>query len=82
VLPHAARCDGDKLWAVKHHFLPNYSLVAIACLFALPALVTAATPTVADAQAFMNKAQAELLDLNTIEARAGWVQETYITGDT
>jgi peptidyl-dipeptidase A len=44
--------------------------------------VTAAAPTAADAQAFMNKAEAELLDLNTIAARAGWVQETYITGDT
>jgi peptidyl-dipeptidase A len=54
----------------------------MACLLALPALVAAATPTVADAQAFMDKAQAELLDLNTIAGRAGWVQETYITGDT
>ncbi len=40
------------------------------------------TPTVADAQAFMDKAEAELLTLSNAGQQAGWVQETYITPDT
>jgi len=38
--------------------------------------------TVADAQAFMDRAEADLLALANEAARAGWVQETYITDDT
>jgi peptidyl-dipeptidase A len=45
-------------------------------------LFGARTPTVADAQAFMDKAEAELLTLSTEGQQAGWVQETYITSDT
>jgi hypothetical protein len=30
----------------------------------------------------MNKAEAEMLDLGNESQRAGWVQETYLTGDT
>ncbi len=41
-----------------------------------------AKPTVADAQAFMDTAEAELLDLTTISSRAGWIEETYITDDS
>ncbi|MGI8770958.1 MAG: M2 family metallopeptidase [Acidobacteriaceae bacterium] len=55
------------------------------CLTAapLPAQSAAsAKPTVADAQAFMDKAEAELLELTTISERAGWIQETYIIDDS
>jgi len=39
-------------------------------------------PTVAEAQAFMDHAEAELLALANESSRATWVQETYITDDT
>jgi peptidyl-dipeptidase A len=39
-------------------------------------------PTVADAQSFMDKAEAELLALGIAGGRNAWVQETYITFDT
>jgi peptidyl-dipeptidase A len=51
-------------------------------LLALPAVTFAAAPTVADARAFMDKAEAELLKMTILQQRAGWVQETYITDDT
>jgi peptidyl-dipeptidase A len=51
-------------------------------LFAIPTMAIAATPTVADAKAFMDKAEAELLKMTVLQQRAGWVQETYITDDT
>jgi peptidyl-dipeptidase A len=39
-------------------------------------------PTVAEAEAFMNKAEAQLFDLGVRAGRAGWVQENFITDDT
>jgi peptidyl-dipeptidase A len=50
-------------------------------LLAFPVLMAAA-PTVADAQAFMDHAEAELLKIGVLQERAQWVQETYITDDT
>jgi peptidyl-dipeptidase A len=50
-------------------------------LLAFPAIMAAA-PTVADAKAFMDRAEAELLKIGTMQQRAQWVQETYITDDT
>ena len=47
----------------------------------VPAMAQRA-PTVADAQAFMANAEAELLKLGIMAQRAEWVAETYITGDT
>jgi peptidyl-dipeptidase A len=38
--------------------------------------------TVAEAQAFMKKAENQLEDLNIRASRAGWVQENFITDDT
>jgi peptidyl-dipeptidase A len=38
--------------------------------------------TVAEAQAFMKKAEAQLEDLTVRASRAGWVQENFITDDT
>jgi peptidyl-dipeptidase A len=49
----------------------------------LAALASAAAkPTVADARAFMDKAESELLDLTNEAQRSGWIEETYITQDT
>src|SRR5260370_38150308 len=42
----------------------------------------AGAPTVAEAQAFMDRAEADLLALANEAAQAGWVQATYITDDT
>jgi peptidyl-dipeptidase A len=46
----------------------------------VPAQVNA--PTVAEAQEFMNKAEAQLADLSVRVNRASWVQENFITDDT
>ena len=43
---------------------------------------TAPPPTVAEARAFLDKANSELLELTNFASRAGWVQETFITDDT
>lgn len=42
----------------------------------------AAKPTVEDARKFIDRAEAQLLDLWVKQQRASWVQETYITDDT
>src|SRR5438309_11692253 len=39
-------------------------------------------PTVAEAQAFMKKAEDQLLDEGVRASRASWVQENFITDDT
>ncbi len=39
-------------------------------------------PTVAQAEAFMKKAEAQLFDANVAASRAAWVQENFITDDT
>jgi peptidyl-dipeptidase A len=58
-------------------------LTIVLASLALPFLMAAATqPTVAEAKAFMDKAEAEILKMTAIQQRAGWVQETYITDDT
>lgn len=61
-------------------------------LRAFPAIVAAgllllatraqAAPTAAQAKAFMDKVEAELLKLGVADNRANWVKETYITDDT
>ena len=45
-------------------------------------MAAATQPTVAEAKAFMDKAEAEILKITVIQQRAQWVQETYITDDT
>ncbi|HWF06970.1 MAG TPA: M2 family metallopeptidase [Bryobacteraceae bacterium] len=57
-------------------------LAIVIALLGLPMLLAAAAPTVAEAQAFMDKAEAELLKMTVLQQRAEWVQETYITDDT
>ena len=43
---------------------------------------TSSKPTVAEAEAFMNQAEAQLKDMSIKASRAGWVQENFITDDT
>jgi peptidyl-dipeptidase A len=47
-----------------------------------PAAQAAARPTAADADAFVARAEHELADFSVINARAQWVNQTYITQDT
>ncbi len=51
-------------------------------LFSLMAVRWAGAQTVDEAQAFMQKAEAELLTLANDGQRAQWIEETYITQDT
>jgi len=54
-------------------------------LFSISAMMQAQTnskPTVAEAQQFMDKAEAQLKDLGVKVSRATWVQENFITDDT
>ncbi|MEP6716130.1 MAG: M2 family metallopeptidase [Terriglobia bacterium] len=48
----------------------------------LATCATAAPPTVADAKAFMDRAEAELLKLNIAANQAEWIAETYINDDS
>ena len=51
--------------------------------FLLAGVASAAPqPTVADARAFLDRAEAELLKLNITDERAEWVHENFITDDT
>ncbi len=60
----------------------------VVCLAAvLGALLTSAAcsrrqPTAEEAKAFLERAEAKLFTLSEEAGRAGWVQNTYITGDT
>jgi peptidyl-dipeptidase A len=47
-----------------------------------PAVETAAAPTAAEADAFVARAERELAEFGVINARAQWVNATYITQDT
>jgi hypothetical protein len=53
------------------------------CVPTVPAQSAAATkPSVAEALAFIDRAEQELNTLQIDQARASWVEETYITDDT
>src|SRR3954468_19648185 len=43
---------------------------------------TSGSPTVADAEAFMNKAEARLAELTVKVSKANWVHDNFITDDT
>jgi len=63
------------------------SLLAVAGLLVCASAATtqnaaAAKPTVAEAVAFIDSAEKELSAMSIDAARAGWVEETYITDDT
>src|SRR5277367_6577177 len=59
------------------------SLVAIFCLGSGFYLAGAPKPpTLAEARAFIDRAQSRLLELSVQQGRADWVKSTYITDDT
>ena len=51
-------------------------------ILTMSAYAQTASPTVAEAQAFMNKAEAQFAELTVKVNRATWVQENFITDDT
>jgi peptidyl-dipeptidase A len=71
------------LFSISCLSLPSTTWAANAGSEVPPTAATSTQPvTVADAQAFMDKAEEELLALVNMAGRAEWVQETYITDDT
>src|SRR3954469_25781742 len=58
------------------------SLVFLLSVLSMNAYAQTAPPTVAEAQEFMNKAEAQFAEQGIKVQRATWVQETYITDDT
>ena len=59
------------------------SLVALFCLGSGFSLAAATKPpTLAEARAFLDRAQAKLLELSVQDSRADWVKSTFITYDT
>lgn len=56
--------------------------LVLAVLFLVVVPAHAQSPTPADAQKFIESAEQRLLDLNIKAARAGWVQQNFITVDT
>lgn len=59
------------------------SVVALAAaLVSMPALAQEAAPGVADAEAFVTKAEKDLFDFTTEAGRVQWINSTFITDDT
>jgi peptidyl-dipeptidase A len=58
------------------------SLLSLAAAVQAQPKTPSGPPTVEEARAFLDRANAELLELGNEAARAGWVQATYITDDT
>jgi peptidyl-dipeptidase A len=59
------------------------NLVLVICLGSGFCLAdNAKSPTLAEARAFLNRAQSKLLELSVREQRADWVKSTFITYDT
>jgi peptidyl-dipeptidase A len=59
------------------------NLVAILCLGSGFCLAdNSRPPTLAEARAFLDRAQSKLLELSVQDQRAGWVKSTFITYDT
>ncbi len=63
-------------------FLLLVSLFIAMTFLTMPVQAQTAAPTAAEAQEFMNKAEARLADLSAKVQRASWVQENFITDDT
>src|SRR5947209_14735002 len=62
-------------------------MIFFAALFLLVSAVvleaqTSGSPTVAEAEAFMNKAEARLAELTVKVSKANWVHDNFITDDT
>jgi peptidyl-dipeptidase A len=58
------------------------SLALVFLFLAMNVYAQNTAPTTAEAQEFMNKAEAQLSDLSVKVNRASWVQENFITDDT
>jgi peptidyl-dipeptidase A len=58
------------------------SLVLVFLFLVMNVSAQNTTPTAAEAQEFMNRAEAQLSDLAVTVNRASWVQENFITDDT
>ncbi|MBP6380687.1 MAG: M2 family metallopeptidase [Sphingorhabdus sp.] len=58
------------------------TLALAAALYAVPAAAQNASPTTADAEAFVAKAEKDLFDFSIEGGRVAWVNSTYITDDT
>ena len=58
------------------------SAAPIAVVDAEPAAAAATAPTVADAQAFVKAAEADLFKTVLLQSRADWVNNTYVTEDS
>jgi peptidyl-dipeptidase A len=58
------------------------SLGLVFLFLAMNVYAQTTAPTAAEAQEFMNKAEAQLSDLSVKVQRASWVQENFITDDT
>src|ERR1700739_4965256 len=63
-------------------YLLSAFLVATALISGVAQNSTDQKPTVAEAQAFVDRANAEVLKLSTDTAHADWIAVTYITDDT
>ena len=57
-------------------------LLVLVCFSVLMEAQTASKPTVTEAEQFMKQVETRLNEMNTKAARAGWVQENFITDDT
>lgn len=58
------------------------SLLLVFLFLVMNASAQTTAPTAAEAQEFMNQAEAQLSDLSVKVNRASWVQEHFITDDT
>jgi peptidyl-dipeptidase A len=61
---------------------PLLVFLFLAMNFTTPVHAQNTAPTAAEAQEFMNQAEAQLADLSVKVQRASWVQENFITDDT
>src|SRR5262249_24446030 len=60
----------------------NRSVRNLIALLCSTACFAADAPTLSEAQAFIDRAQAKLLEVGVRASRADWVKSTFITGDT
>ncbi len=62
--------------------LPGIALLVLSATAGLAQTPAAGKPTIAEARAFLDRVETELLTLSNEAGRAGWIQATYITDDT
>ena len=67
---------------MRRHRLAVIAAAAVILAAAVPARAASASPTPAEAKAFIEQAESRLLSLWIDAERASWVYSTFITGDT